>query len=80
MGWRGEVRGPRFQEGHCAAGVCRGKPEVAACPDVKRSTLRPPAWGGERFLSGHFNGVLPPFGSTGGSGKKMKHGAGVKDG
>lgn len=31
---------------------------------------------GRGFLSGHFNRALPPFGSAGGSGKKMEHGAG----
>lgn len=43
------------------------------CPDVERSTQRPPARGGERFLSGHFSRALPPFGSAGGSGKKKEH-------
>lgn len=41
-----------------------------ACPDVERSTQCPPAQGGERFLSGHFSGVLPPFGSVGEEGVK----------
>lgn len=51
------------------------------CPDVERSTQRPHAQGGEKFLSGHFNRVLPPFGSSGGSGEKMEHGlGGGKDG
>jgi len=48
------------------------------CPDVERSTQCPPAQGGERFLSGHVNKALPPFGSMEASGKKMEHGDGVK--
>lgn len=56
MGWRGEVRGPHFQEGRCATLVfAMESRRFQLCPDVKRSTLRPPAQGGERFLSGHFN-------------------------
>lgn len=42
---------------------------LQACPNVERSTQRPPARGGERFLPGYFIGVLPPFGSVGEGGK-----------
>lgn len=44
---------------------------LQACPNVERSTQRPPAQGGERFLPGHFNGVLPPFGRVGEGVKKI---------
>lgn len=46
---------------------------LQACPDVERSTQSPPAQGGERFLPGHFSGVLPPFGSVGEGVKRLEN-------
>lgn len=81
-GWVGEGRSEDRVSGKIAAlpAFAVESRRLQPCPDVERSTQRPPARGGERFLSGHFNRTLPPFGSAGGSGKKMEHGGVGKDG
>lgn len=70
-GWVAEGRSEDHDSGKVAAlpVFALESRRLQACPDVERSTQRPPAQGGERFLPGHFSGVLPPFGSVGEGGK-----------
>lgn len=62
-GWVGEGRSEDRDSGKVTAlpAFALESRRLQACPDVERSTQSPPAQGGERFLPGHFSGVLRPF-------------------